>query len=407
MKTNFKLLFLIVIFNFFSCTSSDNENIITDDEIQFTTPEWAISLGRDTTIPFFPDAKSNYFSYAFQRNSSDDATIKLSGKFPNARYFSIVLYNNDTRDPIAIMRDYEISPSQNSLNPFQEESYISNQEYEIHIGPNLNELQNSINYDSNVVNLSIFIRYYLPEQDDFGAVDLPTISAINSENNPIQAPAAESLEDLVEFDDIVSTIELLNEVLFFDEPESDRYFFRGNSDASGNYANPDNDYLINASTLIDNNVILLRWKAPTFSPNFSVFSTYNMRYYSVSLANQISYNFVTLSDSELYVAEDGFINLVISRGDQEISDHSMGLNYITWPEEIGDKGFILYRNMLTNSVFQNSIIQCPSIGENFVDFLIDSEPFDARHFIGDFAPSGKLMSKTDFINDFGGIEVSY
>jgi len=72
--------------------------------------EWTVYLGSDTTIPFFPDAKSNYISYSFERELSDSFLIKLSGTFPNARYMSIVVYDNTTRDPIAIVRDINMIP---------------------------------------------------------------------------------------------------------------------------------------------------------------------------------------------------------------------------------------------------------------------------------------------------------
>ncbi len=400
---------LLIASVFVGCKDNDEE-INNQNAGVFERSDWEINLGRDTTIPFFPDGKSNYFTYAFQRDPNTETIIKLKGKFPEARYFSIIVYDNDSRDPVGILRDFEISATSNNANPFQTQSYVSDQEYEIHIGPSFvtsSGLSNWMSFDQSITNLSVFIRYYLPESDDFGGVELPIISAMSPTNDPVAPPSPESLEELVEIDDIVSNLELMHDVLFFGEPSADRYFFRVSGSDSGNYANPDNAYLISASTLINDQVILLRWKAPSVAENFSDFNTYDMRYLSVGLSDVSSFNYETLSDTELHVASDGYINLVVARQNQEIIDHANGLNYLAWDPEIGDRGYILYRNMLTNSSFENSIDRCPIISENFVGLLTNPENLHAALYIDEFAPSGKVMSKAEFLDDFGGLTVSY
>ena len=388
--------------------SSDTENTTTETETtNISSPEWNINLGSDTTIPFFPDGQSNYFTYAFLRSNDDNISITLEGTFPEARYMSVVVYDNDSRDPIAILKDVDIAADLNSENPFTTQNYSADQKYTITIAPNAiqSTAPNLLEFDDSKTNLSIFIRYYVPETNSLGGVDLPEIKAYNNGN--LVAPYENlDLEQLVNFDDIVATLQLLNTTLFTLE-EDERLFVRANSSTSGNYANPDNDYLISAATLEENEVILIRWKAPSVSTNFSDFSNFNTRYYSVGISSPESYNFHTSFDEDLYIAIDGFINLVIARPDSEIIDQSAGLNFIAWPDELDNRGIILYRNLVSSPLFLQSISNCPTISGNFSDFLSNPFSYNANNYINEFAPTGLKMTKSEFLSNFGGINVSY
>lgn len=395
-------------FAILGCESDNGHSTPNPDSL--TNPQWTVNLGRSTEIPFFPDENSNYFTYAFERDVNDETIIRLDGTFPNARYMSVIVYNNNLRDPVSIVRDVELSPSSGSVNPFQDRAYSDNQQYQIHLVPSGVSgagLANPISYDSGITNLSVFIRYYLPQGDDLGGVPLPVISAINTSGNPVQAPDAQPLEDLVNFDDIVNDLQALRFLMFDQEPPSSRDFFRINGNASGNFANPDNEYLLNATTLETDQVVLLRWRAPQAAENFTDFSQDDMRYYSMSLSNTASQNLITLADTELYIAADGYINLVIARADIEVQTQADGLNFMTWPSTLEEQAYILYRNMLINSSFSFGINQCQQLSGNFIEFQNDPQPFIATNFMEAYAPTGKRMSKAQFLDDFGGINVSY
>ena len=405
-----RLLSVVFFICCMGCQDDDGIGETVNDETALIQPQWTVNLGRSIEIPFFPDAQSNYFTYAFQRTVTETSIIKITGQFPNARYFSIVVYDNDSRNPIAVLRDIEMIASANSQNPFLDRNFIPGQTYEVHISTNgvaIPAYPNPIVYDSKLTNISIFLRYYLPEVDDFGGVPLPQISAISPLGESVTAPLAESIENLVDLNDITTNLQLLGNTLFTLEPVEERQFFRANGDNSGNFSNPDNAYLLNASTLLPDEVIFLRWKSPMVSEHFGEFGSDDMRYLSVSLSNERSFNFSTMSDMDLHVADDGFINLVIARQDAEIIEYAQGLNYLQWPEDMGTLGYILYRNLLTNSNFDHSIALTRPISGNYLDFLAAPENYDARNFMGDFAPSGKKMGKLDFLNDFGGLKVSY
>lgn len=302
----FKLSFLgcmaIVVFGFVSCTNSESLPASNEEDlppINFENPEWQVQLGSSNQLPFFPEKYANYFTYSFTRSIEDSTIIKLEGIFPNARYASLVLYDNSSRDPIAILGDINIRPSSNSNNPFVQGNYTPAQSYAVHIAPqsiNTSGFDNALTYDDTLTSLSIFLRYYLPEEDAFGGVDLPKISAVNVDNLLVAAPEPKNIESLVSFDSVLLQLELLSNTLFFNEPKADRFFFSANGDNSGNFANPDNQYLINATTLSNDEVILLRWKSPEVSETFSELEKADMRYLSMSLSDLNSFNYDSYSD---------------------------------------------------------------------------------------------------------------
>lgn len=374
-------------------------------------PEWKINLGTDTSIPFFPDGNSNYFTYSFRRAVDDNFIIQLDGIFPNARYFSVVLYDINSRDPITIINDTEFSTSDENTNPFASGAYSNNQQYSLAIGPNtvnLGNFDNSLSYDSNLTDISIFIRYYNPSIDNLGGVNLPDISIQDINLNEVEEPITLDLSEVLLVGDISADLTFLGSILFnIESNTSNRQFFRVSAESTGNFANPDNQYLVSPNILSDNEVILLRWQAPVAAENFSNFEESDMRYFSMSLSNESSYNFKTISDSELYVASDGFINLVIAREDSEIAEQAVGLNLLEWPEALENEGYLLYRNLLTNENFDFNLDLCPALSGNFLDFINEPGSFEAAQYLDNYAPQGLKMTKDAFLENFGGIPVSY
>lgn len=385
----------------------DSEEIVETPQI----PEWNINLGTDTSIPFFPDGNSNYFTYSFRRAVDDNFIIQLDGIFPKARYFSVVLYDINSRDPIAIINDTEFMTSEENTNPFVSGVFSNNQNYRLAIGPNtvdLSNFDNSLSYDTSLTDISIFIRYYEPSIDNLGGVSLPDISIQDINQNEVEAPISLDLSEVLLVGDIAADLTFLGSILFnIESNATNRQFFRVSAESTGNFANPDNQYLISPNVLGDNEVILLRWQAPLAAENFSNFEESDMRYFSMSLSNEASYNFKTISDSQLYVASDGFINLVIAREDAEIAEQAVGLNLLEWPQALENEGYLLYRNLLTNENYDFNLDLCPALSGNFLDFINDTDSFEAAQYLSNYAPQGLKMTKEAFLENFGGISVSY
>lgn len=336
--------------------------------------------------------------------------VRLKGIYPHARYLSITVYDNATGNPLTRIKDVDLDPYPGSVNPFVEGNYMPDQSYELVLLPSHLEMagfSNVIEFDSSVTNLSVFIRYYLPREDSLGGVNLPQIAAFQPSGEQIIAPEALELSNFISQEDILARIESLKTLLFGVELDSTRQFFRPTADQSGLYANIDNDYLVSPLTLSNNEVVLLRWKAPSVAGHFANFHR-DVRYYSLSISDVFSFNYATQSDEQLYIASDGFINLVICKSDSAVMAHSTGLNYLQWPSGlVGDEAILLYRNMLTKPNLDHAITSCTSVTDDILGVLTNPAAFDATVYMGEFAPTGKKMTKQAFFDNFGGIEVSY
>ena len=84
-----------------------------------------------------------------------------------------------------------------------------------------------------------------------------------------------------------------------------------------------------------------------------------------------------------------------------------GLNFIEWPATLGNKGLLIYRNLLTDPAFEYSLTKVPDAIENISSLLQDLESVQASTHIGEYAPAGRMMKRADFLEDFDGFEVAY
>lgn len=371
---------------------------------------WQINLGQNVAVPFFPDAYSNYFTYAFSRKPGDDFLIRIEGTFPDVRYLSVTVYDNNTRNPLVHLRDVDLFSESYFQNPFQGNAgYQAGQNYTFFIGPDIiynSGFVNAISYPDSQTSLSVFMRYYLPRGDNYGSVSLPRITIVDKNGNPRLAPEPIDLPELIQQSNIMASVSSMKLVLFSTEQDSTRRFFRPSAN-SGMYANPDNEYLVSAVTLGEDDVVLLRWKSPSHATDFTDFTASDMRYYSLSLSDEYSHNYITMADENIRVAADGYINIVIARDDPDVWNKAAGLNIMAWPEAVGNRGVLLYRNLVTQPNFLYPISLCPSIASNILGALLNPGKYEASNFMGAYAPQGKKMSKALFLNDFGGVPVSY
>jgi hypothetical protein len=98
-------------------------------------------------------------------------------------------------------------------------------------------------------------------------------------------------------------------------------------------------------------------------------------------------------------ASDGFVYVAIGDRDLRSEAERRGYNFMDWKVS-GTRGLILYRNLLTDSSYVHTIANVPCL-----DLANPSNIYtqDAKNFIGDYAPTGKKVSKQEFFNNGGGI----
>ena len=279
-------------------------------------------VGENPDVKFYPDAYANYWRFALNRTDEyQNVGIKVTGSYPDARYMSFNVYNDKNLSPIASITDVDITPDAGSVNPFVTESNADNS-YTIYVvpeGTNNVSGDNVVYFDDSLNRISVFLRYYLPEQNTKGGVTLPTIEAFDlTTGETVELPKkyskfVDSPSDMrltvgnYLMKGIINPLFLLNR-----NGELSAYHSSGN----GMFPNKDNDYLVMPINKQDDEVAVVRFKAPELSTKTN---EGDVRYYSVGQGDDQSHNLLTLSDEDLKVASDGYVYVVISEEEVDVN----------------------------------------------------------------------------------------
>lgn len=376
------------------------------DDLIGNNDDWELFFSGDTSLPAFPDAYVNYFSYSLE--ITENTGIRLKGEFSESRYMSINVYESTQGFTLNEIYDLEIQPDCCSINPFLENisSPSYNHFYTINILPDnteSNNLENVIHYPENVDSLSIFLRYYDSFGDSFGNVELPFVSIFNPQNNEeINDPNNFQLTELSEvsqFEDI-----LLPLFPFLQLDENIRFY---NFSSGALFSNSNTSYLAAGITKSPGEVYMIRFKPPSFPENVEEYQNTESRYWSVNQGNEDTQNFYGWKDQQFIIADtDGFVNIVMAEPTEEIEQQSQGLNFFPWNIP-GDNMFLIYRNLLQSSEFPGNFNQIPIFNQENINGLQDLYNFNAINYIGNYAPYGLRMTTEEFLENFGGFPVSY
>lgn len=393
----YKYIYAFSLFILLSCDKKDAS--VSDSNY------WFENIGSRTDLLYLPDANVNYFMYSFNRNVGDKIGIRLRASYGNARYMSFNIYDNNTRSSIASLIDTSIVPNKGG-NPYRNQE---NGEYILDIVPDdvTYISENVMKYDARVRNVGIMLRYYLPEGDNYAGVMLPTVEAFDINTGKGISPPTPKSISFEDNSDILKRIQTLLDLVFLYEEPTQVNFLR--FAGLGLYPNKDNNYVFAPVTLTKDQVVVLRFKPPHFPNSKSEYSSADVRYYSISLSNSSTYNFNTIADYKfLKASTDGYINVVISTKDDEIQKKATGLNFMEWRPEMGNRGFIIYRNLATHSDYEYSMEKIPDFLSSLsLGTILNPESMYAHNHIGEYAPIGKKMSKNSFLENYGGFPVSF
>lgn len=376
---------------------------------------WTTFIGRDTTVGILPDQYANYYTYTVARTRKD-VGFRIKGQYPHARYFSFNVYSLGDNTTQGSIVDYQINPDEGMSNPFIEVEGNQENSYSIHLLPDhLSDLQyaNSLPFDNDTRLLTIVMRLYDYDIDDKGGVDLPTVQAFTihddkrSELSPTNLPRPLDLRSIVRRRSLPKMVERLS-VLYNTENTiqlegvHDQSSYPSISfhaiDTKGFIENNDNRYLLAGITREEDEVYLFRLKPPTHTTGPSDINQTDVRYWSFNLGNAASYNFNALKDEDAIIAKDGFVYIVLGTpDDQELQDiaHQKDWNYLAWNMP-WKKGLILFRHMLAHPNFEAQIEDVPAIDPDMDDYTFS----EARRYMGDYAPHGQRMSRSEFINEY-------
>jgi len=365
--------------------------------------------GNDPTTLYYPDQNAVYFRYGWENKGTGILIIK--GQLPKARYYSYNLYDDRTKGSLVALADYEIKADGQN-----------NGAYTIYVVPEKlkGDFPNQIVLPDSVRFTSVFLRYYLPEGGILAGAPTPTLEWKEGETTRPAPPGiaiptknsseAKALEQLIRSDPNRITNderELLASstatpqqkeriickvmtVPIFKHVADPQVLSAFNYNSSGNYPNKDNHYIVMPVNLKKNNVLVVRWKAPTYATQQGDTSK-EVRYYSLSQGNEYTNTSITLHDEQLRVSEDGFVYVAVAEDDQEIRSRVKDMNINFMPLLYKERIVLILRHMLPSSDFRNSAREVPAF-----DNKRPASGQEAQKTMGDYALVGKFIKSSDW-----------
>lgn len=360
----------------------------------------------------YPDDSAQYYVGAYQLVPG--TRVRIAGAFPHARYMSFNAYDPAQR-PIAGITDTRIVPDPGSANPFAagaDRTTRDHRSYTVFLDPGArpgtpapNTLYTGTGQDDspNVTGTFIY-RIYIPDRgtDDTGGVGLPTV--VVEPSTATAPPASPSPCAGV----AKPTVAGINEALAASSPPSDppqqggtnpptwRKFVNlassiainatgtpspGGADldtlggSGGFLSNLDNAYVSTPTTRTHGKVLVTRFRAPTFPDTRAGAARMpggQLRYWSMCQNDPPTQRFIAcINDDRAVIGGDGFVTFVVSTpGARPVTaTRACGVNWMPWGPNA--KGLLLYRNMLPEPAFAQSI-QAAKVdheGETMGDFL--------------------------------------
>lgn len=378
---------------------------------------WESYLGKDTLVGILPDQYANYFTYTMARTNSDIG-FKISGKFPDTRYFSFNVYSLGDNATQGSLVDYEIQTDSGKPNPFlaNKDSVETGENFTAYLVPSKHKdkkLSNILPFRDDARLLAMVIRLYDYNIDDFGGVEFPTVEAFTMEDEvdnvtlaPVNLPKALNLRTIVRNVSLPGMVKRLGLVYktentaSLDGPKATKKYYSlpfHAIDTKGYIENNDNRYLLAAITKQEEEVFIFRFKAPSYTTSTQNINQTDVRYWSFNLGNEATYNFNALKDEEAILDKEGYVNIILASPDADIEARTkaLGYNFLAWNMP-WKRGLILFRQMLANPDFEAQIDDVTPIHADMTDFT----PTEAQNFIGDYAPQGIRMSKADFLLEY-------
>lgn len=385
-----------------------------------STPDntvWESYIGRDTAVGILPDQYANYYTYTVARTNKSIG-FRIKGQYPDTRYFSFNVYSLGDNTTQGSLVDYEIQSDSAKPNPFEadRDSVDVGQSFTVHVVPETHkdvELPNLLPFRDDVTLLTIVIRLYDYNIDDFGGVEFPTVEAFTLDEldekvtlRPTRKPKGLNLRWIVRRRSLPRMVERLSYLyetenkLSMDAPQVDAEYMSlpfHAIDTKGFIENNDNRYLLSAITKEEDEVFVFRFKAPSFTTGPANIHQSDVRYWSFNLGNSASYNFNALKDEDALLDGDGFVNIVLANRDEQIErlTSSLGYNFLEWNMP-WTKALILFRHMLAHAEFEAQIDDVAPIHTGMSDF----NDIEAHHQMGEYAPQGIRMSKADFLLEY-------
>lgn len=355
---------------------------------------------------FYPDEAANYWAGTYQ--AIPGTRLRITGRYPHARYSSFNVYDNSLR-PLDAVADFEFAPDPGSSNPFRlgADRNAEPRDYTGFIeftAPPAQPAPNTLyagsgrdgaaNYEG-----TLLYRVYMPDGglDDTGGVGLPTVTleSVSGTQRPprsvCEALSKPTTDAGVQANANADGLPVTKPANTFTAPVPG-YVYAPHSNPpvwnraigtenAGALATSDNSYLAARTSRAYGRVLEIRVKLPTFPDTRSgidVMPTSELRYLSLC-QNDVATRYVACrSDDRTVLDHDRFATYVISSpGDRPANARSeCGRTWLPWG--VVDDGYLLLRHMLPDPSFTGSIQA--------------STPGPAEAKMGDYFPSARYYA---------------
>ena len=366
-----------------------------------------------------------YYSGAYQ--AAPGTRIRITGRFPHARYMSFNVYDNIQR-PLDALADVELRPDAGSANPFVKgaDRTAKSRSYTafVDFGPiPKKRAPNTLytgtgqggtpNFDGTFI-----YRVYVPDRglNESGGVGVPTVtleSTTSGQSPPPSAcsnfakPSGAGVNQQVAASNglpvaapspgrsppvwrkFVNLPRSFAETIL-DNPYTDPARMSYESSAAydlggsgGFLSNIHNAYLYTPVAKGNGLVLATRLKAPTFPntrPPAARMPGGQLRYFSMCQNESQSQRFIACrTDDQTTINADGFMNYVVSTPAERPANAraQCGMTWIPWGPQAG--GSLIYRNMLPDPSFAQAIQRVPAQGKE-------------KQVMGDYFPESRYYA---------------
>ena len=418
LRTKAFIITALVCVFFSACSEDDNPVDVT---INNPTPkeQWGpTAKGADFTVPQLPDLYVNYWEYSYSVEENANLALRITGEFPNCRYFSFSTYNDENGEVVSGMSDFEIVPDDGCVNPFVTTSSAKNT-FTVYIVPStiteeqISKLncQNIIKLGEGVKKACLIIREYLGV-DEFGGVELPAIQAYNLTTlKEVPAP-------------IRGTSNMWRNPAPFKpqwfDSETDVPFMlapRGSF-----YPNNATDYLFCRTAIEDNQVMTWSFIPAPYPKSVEEYKDAPCRYWSMCFGTQLdTRSYYSVYDAQANVPDGQTVHFVLclkqnprlAEIEQAINDAKSSGQYIhliVWDRErpsffgaetpIGNCITVMYRNILPNKAWEHSMsnMTATPYGDPVTSSNQDPDHMQADLALGEYGPRGKKVSTEEFLD---------
>ena len=339
--------------------------------------DWSPTFGDAATQNLaFPEANTTYWQASLPQDAPAGATVEIQGQFPNARFFSIGLYNSDY-EPISEIYDYQLTPS-SGAKPFVSQTQPAaagrfGQSYNARIvfstppaSPAPDTLYASSgssttgNSSGAGQHLYLLYRVYVPYGSTAsGDVSLPalTYQGVPFSQNTQTAACQSVLSQLLQ--NVLYSISLKSLLAAATPPKAPQFTVYKGGDTPGlNIGlNGANHYMSATLPLPTGYVYLIRGKAPshTSPATAAAGEAADVRYWSIcqngAASTQVN---ACVGDFQALVDSGGYYNIVVSnQSAPPYADISRGFNWM--PFGPWSRAAVIYRQLLAQPGFAGAI----------------------------------------------------